>query len=597
MIGTVIKDQYRIVELLGEGGMGVVFKALDLELERHVALKFLKSELGDNTVLLQRFRDELKTLAGFNHPNITTLFTSLTWKGRPVMVMEMVDGETLLEMVKRRGPIPAGICVPLVQQALKGVGVAHRKMIIHRDLKPANLILNQDGVVKVMDFGIAKIQNSPGLTQSNTGMGTSLYMSPEQIRGSVDTRTDIYAMGVTLYELLAGQVPFDGTSQYDIERAHIEETPKPPTVHYPHIPEAVVKAVMRAIEKQPAMRFQSADEFSAALSVGDLQSVPFRDSRVPVEVRTDTSTTLQQTPAPEQPGLDDSMPPWPTDNAQQRASDPVRVMTPPPDLGVRAEEDTIQENAGAQADAMKRPALAADKPRLMLASAVTAALLLFGAGGYWIYSYFNPPVIVHNGGGGGGTGGGTGGGSGSGGGGNGGGGNGGGGGGNGGGGGTIAGGGGSGSGSGGGTGGVVIGLPDPATKVPPVGGGKGPIAKAEPVKNGVSGRWSGSYENMCSSQGSVRVNMDLSEAATGEISGTMNFMNPQGVLQRCSLSGIFLPRERSVTLAVPSCSGVAPVYFTGRHKSTLVYSGAEMSGTVNPQDNSNCVTVSLRRMK
>ena len=181
MIGTVIHEQYRILELLGEGGMGVVYKALDLELDRLVALKFLKAEFGDNQLLIKRFRDELKVLANFNHPNITILYTSFTWQSRPVMVMELLEGEPLNRMIDRRGPIPANVCVPLVRQALAGVGEAHRRGIVHRDLKPANLMLNQSSIVKVMDFGIAKIESSPGLTRTSTTMGTPFYIAPEQI--------------------------------------------------------------------------------------------------------------------------------------------------------------------------------------------------------------------------------------------------------------------------------------------------------------------------------------------------------------------------------------------------------------------------------
>jgi serine/threonine-protein kinase len=281
MIGSVIHEQYRVLELLGEGGMGEVYKALDMELDRLVALKFLKAEFGTDRVLLRRFRDELRTLAGFNHPNITTLYTSFTWRERPVMVMEFVEGQTLIGMVEQRGPIPAQISVPLVMQALAGVGEAHRKKIVHRDLKPANLILNCDGVVKVMDFGIAKAQNSSGLTNATAAIGTCLYMAPEQIRGKVDARTDIYAMGVTLYQLLAGRVPFVGAYEYDIQTAHIQQIPEPPTHFYPHIPCTVVEAVLCALAKNPDSRFQTAEEFVEALEDGLAQTNPGQAFYVP----------------------------------------------------------------------------------------------------------------------------------------------------------------------------------------------------------------------------------------------------------------------------------------------------------------------------
>ncbi|MBV9507831.1 MAG: protein kinase, partial [Acidobacteriia bacterium] len=361
MIGAIIKEQYRILELIGEGAMGIVYMALDLELERRVALKFLKAELGDNTILIQRFRDELKTLAGFNHPNITTLFTSTTWEGHPVMVMELVEGETLQKMVDRRGPIPAEVCVPLVNQALAGVGSAHRKKVIHRDLKPANLMLNVDGVVKVMDFGIAKIQNTPGLTRTNTGAGTLLYMAPEQIRGSsADARTDIYAMGVTLYELLAGRVPFLGGSQYEIEHAHIQQQPEPPTAYYPHIPRPVVDAVLKALAKDPAERFQTAEEFAAALGGG----------RFSVAVA-----------APH----------------ESAAVAPPAAVDAPAATGTVSEEPRPRESAAETARAITEVASAIPKGssgrKRHLVTAVSAAVLVLTAGGFGIHALRDPSKI------------------------------------------------------------------------------------------------------------------------------------------------------------------------------------------------------------
>jgi serine/threonine-protein kinase len=355
MIGTEINGQYRVIELIGEGGMGVVYMALDLELERRVALKFLKAELAGDSALIQRFRDELKTLAGFNHPNITTLFTSVTWQGHPVMVMELVEGETLQKMVGRRGPIPAEVCVPLINQALAGVGSAHRKKIVHRDLKPANLMLNLDGVVKVMDFGIAKIQNVPGLTRTNTAIGTILYMAPEQIRGAADARSDIYSMGVTLYELLAGRVPFMGDSQYDIEHAHIQQVPEPPTVHYPHIPQTLVEAVMRALAKDPASRFQTAEEFAAAL--GDGRQVPVRP--VPVS----TPTPIHPPPPPSATPL----------------AEPIPESVP--------ERDVMRESRAV------RP----DRSKLVAGALFAAAILVLIVAGFWVHSFLNPaPPIDAN---------------------------------------------------------------------------------------------------------------------------------------------------------------------------------------------------------
>jgi len=264
MIGTQI-SQYRLIEKLGEGGMGVVYKGVDTLLDRVVAIKLISSERADNDELLQRFKSEAKVQATLSHPNIATLYSYLVWEGRAVMVMEFIEGETLQQMVARRGPIPAEVAVPLFKQALLGVGAAHRRGIVHRDIKPANIMVSRESLVKVMDFGIAKVLGVTGTTRTNLQMGTAWYMAPEQVLNRpVDARTDIYALGVTLYELLSGQVPFRADSEYEVLSSHVQRVPELPTAHYPHIPQACVAAVMRALAKEPEKRFASTEDFSAA---------------------------------------------------------------------------------------------------------------------------------------------------------------------------------------------------------------------------------------------------------------------------------------------------------------------------------------------
>jgi hypothetical protein len=266
MIGKEI-GIYRITEKLGQGGMGVVFKAVDTTLDRVVALKALNSDVEEMPDLVERFRSEARVQAGLSHPNLTTLYSFFVWEGTPVMVMEFIEGETFQQMIARRGPIPSDVSVPLFRQALQGVGAAHRRGIIHRDIKPSNIMLNEQGLVKVMDFGIAKVLGgSATATRTNMQMGTSWYMSPEQIMTTaVDGRSDIYSLGVTLYEMLAGEVPFDGDSDYAVQMGHLEKPIIPPTVYYPHIPPHVVAAVTKALAKRPEDRFASVEEFYLAL--------------------------------------------------------------------------------------------------------------------------------------------------------------------------------------------------------------------------------------------------------------------------------------------------------------------------------------------
>jgi serine/threonine-protein kinase len=267
MIGELI-DHYRVLELIGRGAMGVVYKGLDVNLDRPVAIKVMSVEARNDPDFVERFRQEARLQGALNHPNVALLFDYFVHDGAPVAVMELIDGESLEELIRRRGAIPAREAIPLFRQALRGVAAAHRAGIVHRDLKPSNLMVARDGTVKVMDFGIAKRQGVTGATKASTSIGSPLYMAPEQILGrAVDCRTDVYALGITLYELLSGQRPFNsrGKAEYLVLDAHVNHTPEPPTVYRYGIPRPIVDAVMRALAKDPDARFQSADEFMRAL--------------------------------------------------------------------------------------------------------------------------------------------------------------------------------------------------------------------------------------------------------------------------------------------------------------------------------------------
>lgn len=267
MIGEVI-DHYRVLELVGRGAMGVVYKALDVNLDRQVAIKVMSAEARDDPDFVERFRLEARAQGALNHPNVALLFDFFVHEGTPVAVMEFIDGESLEQLIRRRGATPAHEAIPIFKQALRGVAAAHRAGIVHRDLKPGNLMVTRDGTVKVMDFGIAKRAGVTGATKVSTSIGSPLYMAPEQILGrAVDCRTDIYALGITLYELLCGQRPFNsrGKAEYLVLDAHVNDLPEPPTVYRYGIPQPIVDAVMRSLAKDPDARFQSAEEFISAL--------------------------------------------------------------------------------------------------------------------------------------------------------------------------------------------------------------------------------------------------------------------------------------------------------------------------------------------
>lgn len=270
---------YKALDKIGEGGMGEVYRGLDTMLEREVAIKQLRTEFAGNSDIVERFRTEAVTLAKLNHPNIVTLYSFLREPTGLYMVLEFVRGETLDQMIRRRGALPWSEAVALTIQALQGLEHAHQTQVIHRDLKPANIILTSAGVLKLMDFGIARILNSARQTRIGHLIGTLQYMSPEQVKGGEgDGRSDLYSLAIVLYELLAGRVPFDGDTDYDLIKAQVENQPPALASFGVVVPAALVKVMGRALAKTPAERFQSASEFAQALqgvlSQADVPSGP-----------------------------------------------------------------------------------------------------------------------------------------------------------------------------------------------------------------------------------------------------------------------------------------------------------------------------------
>jgi eukaryotic-like serine/threonine-protein kinase len=265
MIGRIV-GSYEIVERLGEGGMGTVFRAVDRMLEREVALKVIRPELASEPEAAERFRAEARAIARVNHPAIATIYSFLAEGSELFLALELVRGRTLAQVLREEGPLPWQRAVPLFSAALDGIEHVHRLGIVHRDLKPDNLMLTEAGGVKVMDFGIARVAGSGRLTRTGLVIGTLRYMAPEQIRGEEpDRRTDVYALGIMLYELLTGRVPFTGATDFAVLKAQLEEAPKPPAELVPDLPGWLERAVLRALAKDPAERFQTAEELRAEL--------------------------------------------------------------------------------------------------------------------------------------------------------------------------------------------------------------------------------------------------------------------------------------------------------------------------------------------
>ena len=267
-IGERIGD-YEIVEILGAGGMGQVYKVRNVLSDRVEAMKVLLPNLEGDAGLVDRFLREIKVQATLDHPNIAKLHTALRAQNQLLMVMEFVDGASI-EKLLEQGPLGVRDAGAYVCQVLDALAYAHARGVVHRDIKPANIMRTPAGSIKLMDFGIARMQADRRLTQTGHTVGSLFYMSPEQIQGSEpDPRSDLYSTGVTLYEMVTGRRPFQGDSDYSIMAAHLQQTPVAPIEVVPGVPGALNDIILMAIAKDPAARFQSAAAFRAALaSVG-----------------------------------------------------------------------------------------------------------------------------------------------------------------------------------------------------------------------------------------------------------------------------------------------------------------------------------------
>ena len=267
MLNELIANCYQIVEKIGEGGMGEVFRGVDINLDRDVAIKVMRTELARRPEILQRFRKEAVVLAKLNHSNIATLYNFVHDGNNYYMVMEFAPGQTLDVLIADCvGGLPWQYALELFMDALRAIDHAHKQGIIHRDIKPANMMVSERDTLKVLDFGIARVLGESGFTKAGLVVGTTKYMSPEQILGrSIDTRSDIYALGIVLYKMLTGHVPFEGLGEFELMKAQVEERVVPVRQIIPDLPEAVDVAIMRSLEKAPEDRFQRASEFIAAL--------------------------------------------------------------------------------------------------------------------------------------------------------------------------------------------------------------------------------------------------------------------------------------------------------------------------------------------
>jgi serine/threonine protein kinase len=272
---------YEILKELGAGGMGKVYQVRNVITDRIEAMKVLLPDLASTPDLAARFLREVKLTASLDHPNICALRTAFSNDNRLYMVMEYVEGTTMATKLDM-GPLSVNDAVKYINQVLSAVSYAHQRHIIHRDIKPANMMLTTQGVIKLMDFGIARSGDERGLTMTGTTLGSIGYMSPEQVRGDpVDARSDLYSVGIVLYEFVTGRRPFLANSEYSIMAAHLNQAPKPPLELNPGLPAALNEIILMAIAKDPAKRFQAAEAFANALT-----TVPASSAVAPTVPRT-----------------------------------------------------------------------------------------------------------------------------------------------------------------------------------------------------------------------------------------------------------------------------------------------------------------------
>ncbi len=259
--GSIFAGRYHIIEELGEGGMGKVYKVLDTEIDARIALKLIKPEISADQKIIERFRNELKTAREISHKNVCRMYHLGKHEGNHYITMEFVDGEDLKRTIKRVGPVGVGKAIAIVMQVCEGLAEAHRVGVMHRDLKSNNIMIDKDGYAKIMDFGIARSIKSKGLTGAGVMIGTPEYMSPEQAEAKeIDFRSDIYSLGIILFEMITGRLPFEGDTPLAIAVKQKSEAPVDPRKLNPQIPEDLSLIILKCLEKDRQARYQSADE-------------------------------------------------------------------------------------------------------------------------------------------------------------------------------------------------------------------------------------------------------------------------------------------------------------------------------------------------
>ncbi len=270
LIGKILAGRYEIIQVVGKGGMATVYKARDNLLNRYVAVKVLKDEYSKDEVFVKRFRTEAQSAASLIHPNIVSVFDVGEDKGISYIVMELLESKTLKDYIEEKGPLSSELTLKIAAQIASALEAAHKAHIVHRDIKPQNIILNQNLVAKVTDFGIAKVTNTTSATITSFGktMGSVHYFSPEHAKGGyTDAKSDLYSLGVVMYEMATGKIPFDAESPVSVALKHIQEDPIPPIEVNPMVSRGLNDIILKAMEKSTATRYQTASEMLTDISI------------------------------------------------------------------------------------------------------------------------------------------------------------------------------------------------------------------------------------------------------------------------------------------------------------------------------------------
>jgi eukaryotic-like serine/threonine-protein kinase len=319
MIGKLFDDRYRLERKIGSGGMADVYLAVDESLGRQVAIKILSDRYASDAGFVERFRREASAAASLNHPNIVAVYDRGEAEGTYYIAMEFLDGPTLKDEITRRAPLPEAEAIAFATQALDALDFAHRRGVIHRDVKPHNMVMTEDGRLKVTDFGIARAGNAQQMTEVGSIVGTAQYLSPEQARGhAVGPQSDLYSMGIVLYEMLTGELPFTGGSAVEIAMKQVSDTPPPLHDQNRLVSPAMEQVVMRALAKDPALRYPSAramaDELRRVGRGGAASSETVQATRVisaAEAARAESATSVLRPAPPAEPPAGPKRSAWP----------------------------------------------------------------------------------------------------------------------------------------------------------------------------------------------------------------------------------------------------------------------------------------------